>query len=125
MAKITNKTALQYAISAVSIMDNSEVGGDRNAVIEKLEAMIAQLEKKSGAERKPTARQSENAKIKASIVSEMEPNVLYLVGDILKGFKSMPEDMTSQRLSAILNQMVASGEVEKTTEKNKSYFSKI
>ena len=112
----TNKTALSYVI------ENCEIPAE---VKTKIEGMIAQLEKKSGAERKPTARQTENAKLKVAILSEMEPNVLYLVGDILKAFTCLPEDMTSQRLSAVLNQMVASGEVSKTTEKNKAYFSKV
>ena len=115
--KMTNKNALSFVLETY--------GEDLPAeVVEKLNGMIAQLEKKSGAERKPTARQVENAKIKEDILSKMEDNVLYTVGDILKTF-GLGEDMTSQRLTAILSQMVDANAVEKTKEKGKSLFSKV
>ena len=53
----------------------------------------------------------------------MEDNVLYTVGDMLKTF-ALGEDMTSQRLTAILSQMVEAQTVTKTKEKGKSLFSK-
>ena len=111
--KMTNKGALQF------VLDTYDVPAD---VAEKLNAMLAQLEKKSGAERKPTARQVENAKIKDKILSQMEPNVLYTVGEMLKKFDTS-EDMTSQRLTALLSQMADDGAVAKTKEKGKSLFS--
>lgn len=111
--KITNKSALMF------VLENFDVPAD---VAEKLNAMVTQLEKKSGAERKPTARQLENEKIKGEIVARMEPSVLYTVTEMLKTFE-LGEDMTSQRLSAILGQMVESGEVVKSKDKNKSFFS--
>ena len=114
--KMTNKNALTYVLDTF--------GADLPAdVAEKLNGMIAQLDKKSGAERKPTARQVENAKVKEDILSKMEDNVLYTVGDMLKTF-ALGEDMTSQRLTAILSQMVEAQTVTKTKEKGKSLFSK-
>lgn len=111
--KMTNKGALQF------VLDTYDVPSE---VAEKLTSMLAQLEKKSGAERKPTARQVENSKIKEKILSQMEPNVLYTVGDMLKGFDTS-EDMTSQRLTALLSQMTDDGSVTKTKDKGKSLFS--
>ena len=111
--KMTNKGALQF------VLDTYDVPED---VAEKLTSMLSQLEKKSGAERKPTARQVENAKIKDKILSQMEQNVLYTVGDMLKKFDTS-EDMTSQRLTALLSQMTDDGSVTKTKEKGKSLFS--
>ena len=114
--KMTNKNALTYVLDTF--------GADLPAdVAEKLTGMITQLDKKSGAERKPTARQVENAKVKEDILSKMEDNVLYTVGDMLKTF-TLGEDMTSQRLTAILSQMVEAGTVTKSKEKGKSLFSK-
>ena len=106
--KMTNKNALTYVL---------ETYGDTLPadVTEKLNGMIAQLEKKSGAERKPTARQVENAKIKEDILSKMEDNVLYTVGEILKTL-GLGDAMTSQRLTAILSKIVATNAVPKTTE---------
>ena len=111
--KMTNKGALQF------VLDTYDVPSE---VAEKLTSMLTQLEKKSGAERKPTARQVENAKIKDKILSQMEPNVLYTVGEMLKKFDTS-EDMTSQRLTALLSQMTEDGSVTKTKDKGKSLFS--
>jgi hypothetical protein len=111
--KMTNKGALQF------VLDTYDVPAE---VAEKLQSMVTQLEKKSGAERKPTARQVENTKVKEKIASQMEPNVLYTVGEMLKKFDTT-EDMTSQRLTALLCQMEEDGLVEKTKDKGKSLFS--
>lgn len=111
--KMTNKGALQF------VLDTYDVPAE---VAEKLKSMVTQLEKKSGAERKPTARQVENTKVKEKIASQMEPNVLYTVGEMLKKFETT-EDMTSQRLTALLTQMAEEGLVEKTKDKGKSLFS--
>ena len=111
--KMTNKGALQF------VLDTYDVPAE---VAEKLKSMVTQLEKKSGAERKPTARQVENTKVKEKIASQMEPNVLYTVGEMLKKFDTT-EDMTSQRLTALLCQMEDDGLVEKTKDKGKSLFS--
>jgi hypothetical protein len=111
--KMTNKGALQF------VLDTYDVPAE---VAEKLKSMVTQLEKKSGAERKPTARQVENTKVKEKIASQMEPNVLYTVGEMLKKFDTT-EDMTSQRLTALLCQMEEDGLVEKTKDKGKSLFS--
>ena len=113
--KTTNKSALQY------VLDNYDVPAE---IAAKIQGMITQFEKKSGAERKPTARQVENAKVKEKIAAQMEPNVLYTVGEMLKSFDTT-EDMTSQRLSALLSQMVDDGLVEKSKDKNKSLFSLV
>ena len=113
--KMTNKGALQF------VLDTYDVPAE---VAEKLKSMVTQLEKKSGAERKPTARQVENTKVKEKIASQMEPNVLYTVGEMLKKFETT-EDMTSQRLTALLTQMAEDGLVEKTKDKGKSLFSLV
>ena len=111
--KMTNKGALQF------VLDTYDVPAE---VAEKLQSMLTQLEKKAGAERKPTARQQENAKIKDKILAQMEPNVLYTVGEMLKKFDTSA-DMTSQRLTALLTQMAEDGAVERTKDKNKTLFS--
>ena len=74
---------------------------------------------------KDSARELEEKGIGITIASQMEANVLYLVGDVLKSFNGLGEGMTSQRLSAIMNQMATAGVLAKTTEKNKSYFSLV
>ena len=48
-----------------------------------IEHEIELLDKKNTAERKPTAKQVENAGFKADIVAYMEPSVQYLSADLV------------------------------------------
>lgn len=111
--KMTNKVALSY------VLMNYELPAD---VAEKIEGMLIQLEKRSSAERKPSARQIENESLKSQIVEAMEVNRLYSVGEMLKEFVFFPADMTPQRLSAIMTQLVSAEQVERIVEKRKVYF---
>lgn len=113
--KMTNRKALAY------VMDNFELPED---VSEKIQGMIAQLDKKNGAERKPTARQLENQALTGVILNQMEDNVLYTVDDIRKGFTGLPDDISCQRLSGILTKMVDAGTIVRTMDKRKPLFSK-
>jgi hypothetical protein len=85
---------------------------------------IELLTKKNSAEKKPTAQQTANEGIKSAIVEGMEPNRLYTVTEIIK---SIPvcADMTNQRVSALLRQLVECGKVKRTEDKRKAYFSKV
>lgn len=114
--KMTNKVALSY------VLMNYELPAD---VAEKIEGMLIQLEKRSSAERKPSARQIENESLKGKIVETMETNRLYSVGEMLKEFVFFPADMTPQRLSAIMTQLVSANKVERIVEKRKVYFKMI
>lgn len=114
--KMTNKVALSY------VLMNYELPAD---VAEKIEGMLIQLEKRSSAERKPSARQIENESLKGKIVETMETNRLYSVGEMLKEFVFFPADMTPQRLSAIMTQLVSADKVERIVEKRKVYFKVI
>ena len=87
--------------------------------VEKLSALRDQYVKRASAERKPTAKQTENAGIKVSLVEAMEPDALYTAGDIAK----LIDGLTVQRASALLTQLVHAGVVVKTTDKRKSFYS--
>ena len=80
------------------------------------------LAKKNSADKKPTAQQSANESVKQAILATIEPGRLYTVTEIQK---SVPEcaDLSNQRVSALMRQMVADGLVERTEEKRKAYFS--
>ena len=112
--KMTNKKALAY------VLNNCDVPAD---VAEKLNGMIAQLEKRAGAERKPTARQLENAALKSAILAEMQADVLYTISQMIKEFDCIDSDTSTQRISPLMNQLVNEGKVVKTIDKRKTYFS--
>ena len=80
------------------------------------------LSKKNSAEKKPTAQQTANAGIQTAILENMEVNRLYTITEIIK---SVPEcaDLTNQRVSALVRQLVDAGKVVRTEDKRKAYFS--
>ena len=90
-------------------------------LIAKIDNELALLAKKNSAEKKPTAQQTANVGIMTAIVEGMEPNRLYTVTEIIK---SIPEcaDLTNQRVSALLRQLVDGGKVKRTEDKRKAYF---
>ena len=79
------------------------------------------LAKKNSAEKKPTATQVANDGIKTAILNGMEEGKLYTITDLIK---SIPEiaDLTNQRISALVRQLIVDGKVERIEEKRKAYF---
>lgn len=85
------------------------------------------LAKKNSAEKKPTAQQEANATIKAGVLAVMEanPNQLFTVSELLKKVPNLPDTMTNQRMSALVRQMVDAGQVKRTEDKRKTFFSLV
>lgn len=85
------------------------------------------LAKKNSAEKKPTAQQEANTTIKAGVLAVMEanPNQLFTVSELLKKVPDLPDTMTNQRMSALVRQMVDAGQVKRTEDKRKAFFSLV
>lgn len=86
-----------------------------------IEGEIALLEKKNSAEKKPTKTQVENAGIKEAILDYMVEGTRYTVTELIKGCDEC-HDLTNQKVSAILRQMVNEHVIIKVEDKRKSYF---
>lgn len=115
--KMTNRKALTYAL------ENCNLPAD---VAEKFTAMIAALDKKNGAERKPTAKQTANEAVRAALVEFINDNFTegengFTCGDLLKVCPAV-EGQSNQYVSAILRQAVLAGEVSKGSVKRRTYF---
>ena len=113
--KMTNRKALTYVI------DNCDLPAD---VREKFEAMIVALDKKSTAERKPTAKQTENEAVRSAVVEFINDNAEgdgFTCSDLIKVCPAV-EGKSNQYVSAILRQAVLAGEVSKGTVKRRTYF---
>lgn len=86
---------------------------------------IELLEKKSGKERKPTASQLENEKYKEAILKTMEKDRLYACAELSKVMREVGGlEISVNKMSALLRQMVEAKTVIRTEEKRKAYFSK-
>ena len=81
---------------------------------------IEMLEKKSSS-KKPTTNQIENKKFKEIILETLTEQCKPMTVTEILTVSNI--DITNQRASAILRQMVENGDVIKTIEKRKSYFS--
>lgn len=91
-------------------------------LVEFIKHELELLDKKNSADKKPTAQQTANDGIKVAILDYMEEGVKYTITDIIK---TVPDcaDLTNQRVSALIRQLIADGQVVRTEEKRKAYFS--
>lgn len=112
MEKMTNVKALNF------VLTNCEIPQE---VADKLTAMKASFEKKSNAERKPTPTQLENKGHKEVILSLLADGNQYTISDLMKQIPAL-SDLSNQRVSAIVRQLVADGAVERIEDKRKAYF---
>ena len=112
--KTTYRSAVEYAVKNLADAPQD--------VLDKLTALAASLEKKSGAERKPTATQVANEGYKAAIVDFLGGvDAPQTVTDILKGVPAL-EGFSNQKVSALMTQLKDAGVVVKTSDKRRSYF---
>ena len=76
---------------------------------------------KKNASKKPTATQVANEKIKTAILDNLDKGAKYTITDIMK---LVPEcaDLTNQKVSAIVRQMVDDGTMIRIEDKRKAYF---
>lgn len=121
MTKLTSKVALSYAVAALT---NSEVDKTFTAeqVVEKLNAMIAQLDKKATGEKPMTENQKANVGYKTDILAYLADGQAKTATEILNGVSTFPAEMTNQRVSALLRQLILDGKVSKNTVKGKTLF---
>lgn len=92
-----------------------------NPVLSEFIERELELLAKKNADKKPTAQQSANECIKEAILEGLvEPMT------ITEMQKSIPElaELSNQRVSALVRQMIVDGVLIRTEEKRKAYFSK-
>lgn len=117
---MTNKKMTKREMFA-QIKANYNLTADEIAFIDH---EIALLEKKNSAEKKPTAVQVANEGIKQNIIEGMESGKLYTITDLMKQIPAC-EELSNQRVSALVRQLIADGLVIRTEEKRKAYFSLV
>ena len=113
--KITNRVALTYAIKHLTDAPDE--------IIEKLTNMVAALDKKNASPKKQTAQQEHNEALKAEIVAFLidRAGESFTVSDLQKSIPSLAGD-SNQHVSALMRQIVLAGDVEKYTNKRRTYF---
>jgi hypothetical protein len=83
--------------------------------------------RKSNGERKPTAKQVENAKVVEAVYAEMEPNRAYTVSEMMKvltAFNSI-DGVSASYANAIVKKLKDAGRVTRSEVKGRAYFTKV
>lgn len=119
MATTTKTTKAQK----FEMLKNIPAVAENEMLVEFINHELELLAKKNSAEKKPTAQQTANEGIKSAIVDGMEDGKAYTITDIIK---SVPEcaELTNQRVSALMRQLVDAKVVIRTEDKRKAYFTK-
>ena len=121
MTKMTKKVALSLAIASL----NGEALSTEfttEEVVAKLNEMVAQLDKKTGAEKPLTEQQKQNLGYKTDLLAILADGKARTATELLKEVPTFPEDMSNQRVSQLLRQLILDGKVKKETVKGKTLF---
>lgn len=114
--KITKRERFEALLKIEAVKADS-------GMVEFIKHELDLLAKKNSAEKKPTAQQVANDGIKDAILDGMADNRLYTITEIQKEIAECAE-LSNQRVSALVRQLIADGQVVRTEDKRKAYFSK-
>jgi predicted transcriptional regulator len=120
---MANSTKLTKAQKYAMLKELAEVKANPT-LVEFIDHELELLAKKNSSEKKPTAQQTANEGIKSAIYEGMENGKLYTITDLTKEISACAE-LTNQRVSALVRQLIAEGKVERVEEKRKAYFVKV
>lgn len=116
--KMTNAQALETAIEVMKEIDTEKY----TEVIEKLDKMLVQVNKKSSANRKPTATQLENEDLKVKIKEYLVNTGKRLtVSEMMKEIEGL-EELSNQRVTSLVTSLYKEGKIDREVEKRKAYF---
>ena len=104
--------------------DEVKADPDMVAFIEHEIELLANKRTNANGERKLTAQQTANAEIKSNIVELLASDSvrLFSVMEIIKEAEGIPEDMTSQRMTALLTQLIAEEKIQRVKDKRKTFY---
>ena len=118
MKKLTNVLALEMVLGMAEVQANTEL-------VAKLETMKAQFEKKNSSksdEKKPTKTQQENEVLKGYIMEVLTLNKTPMTIAQIQAEDIELKDLTNQKMSALLKQLVDTDQVVKTKDKKATLF---
>lgn len=89
-----------------------------------IEGRIAALEKKASAPKKESEADKVKSGIKADVLAFLSANEgkKFTITQMMKQVPNLPADISNQRLTSLVTQMVRENEVDRVVEKRVSYF---
>lgn len=113
--KITKREKFEMLANIAEVKSNP-------MLVEFIEHELELLAKKNSAEKKPTAVQVANEGIKEVIVETLKAKGEKMtISEMQKANEELGE-LSNQRISALIRQLLADGTVERIEEKRKAYF---
>ena len=102
--KLTKKDRFNQLLEIPAVQANTEL-------VAFIEHEIELLNNKNKADnKKPTAKQLENEKLKVAILSGMEENRLYAIAEMTKIFPEC-DGLSTPKMSSVLNQLANEGKI--------------
>jgi hypothetical protein len=128
---MTKKVALECALCAVKNWELKEYRmADENTtftadeVVAKLNEMWDALNKKSSGEKPLTEQQKQNLGYKGDILAVLADGKARTATELMKEVPTFPEDMSNQRVNALVRQLLKAELVDRTEIKGRAYFHK-
>lgn len=119
MANTTKKITKRDHFNALLALDEVQA---RPELVDFINHEIDLLARKNASgEKKLTVTQKQNEELKNELVTTMEPNRMYQIGEMLKSFPCCADKSTS-KISAMMTQLIAEGRVTRVEDKRKSFF---
>ena len=114
--KLTKKDRYNLLLSLEEVKANADL-------VEFIEHELELLARKNSSDKKPTAQQIENEKVK-QIILETLGNKTMTISEMQKSNADLAE-LTNQRISALLTQMKDSGLIVREEIKRKAHFKRV
>lgn len=115
--KMTKKDYFNALLNIPEVGTNSELVA---FIDHELELLERKSEKKSE-NKKPTATQIENEKLKNAILEYMKPGVIYTIKELLENIEDC-DGFSTPKMSSLLHGLAKEEKVERVEEKRKIYW---
>ena len=115
--KITKATRFNQLLSIDAVKSNPDL-------VAFIEHELELLAKKNASDKKPTATQIANNGIKETILDTLADNKVMTITEMQKANADLA-DLSNQKISALVRQLIAEGLVKKEEIKRKAYFSLV
>ena len=113
--KLTKREKFEMLLKVEGVKGNK-------MLVEFVEHELELLAKKNSAEKKPTAVQVANEGIKSVIVQTLADNGGKMTISEMQKANAELGELSNQRISALIRQLIADEKVERVEEKRKAYF---
>ena len=113
--KLTKKDRFNQLLEIPAVQANTEL-------VAFIEHEIELLNNKNKADnKKPTAKQLENEKLKVAILEYMKPEVIYTIKEMLENIEEC-DGFSTPKMSSLLHSLAKEEKVERVEEKRKIYW---